>query len=842
MKRKSHYLLFLFLFLCGTISYAQTTISGKVVDESGQGLPGVSIYEKGKETSGTSSGTDGNYSLQVSSDDATVVFSFTGMQQKEINIAGQTKFDITLEEEIQALEEVFVTATSKPIRKIEAVTAVEAITAKEIERMNPVSLADLVRFTPGLFVQTQAGRVRNFVFTRGFPDATSNGFIYTSLMMDGLRTFASPEMVPDGGFRNDLNVERVEIVRGSAATLYGRGAAAGAINVISRTGGEQTSGTVKMMVGNNNWYQLDANINGALNTSKSWRYNVGGFWLTDDGFRNNVFPDRGGQIRGNLDYLFDKGSLRISAGYINLNVYNNLSIPYVGNELEQPAGNWETTDAILQAGNPFEGASWPAPNPVTGETGDNTYDDDYRRGNFSQGFNVGSELNLDLGNGWSLSNKLKFQDMIVGIGFDFGINTNFGDTQTRIIFGGGTTNGGSDSRELIDELRINKSIVGENAEHNIVFGGYISRFNALVNSVGSFYSANTADADKVEINREPFGFPFNLNFRDGDYTENTASIFAGDEIKINDKFTLNLGVRYDAIELDLTDNYQAGQENLNNQQDHSGWNYSAGFNYLFDPLTAIYGNFTSSFRAPDYGTYTPVRFLADTTILDKPRVENNEDITSIEAGFRKSTEDWSLDFGVFNTIIANRVVPAFVGAIATQVPVGDNRITGAEVNFIYTPQSVSGLYIRTSLTYQNTAYTDFQRVVNGSTRDLTGNRIANVPPLIWNFSVGYDSDRFGININNNFVSGRPVDIYNTFDYPARSLMDANAYVNIVKGLRVKVGVQNLTNVTHAASVISAQTDDAYRLADANNYSGDFRHVRGIPYLPRRIFGSIEYRF
>ncbi|MEM6698010.1 MAG: TonB-dependent receptor, partial [Bacteroidota bacterium] len=704
------------------------------------------------------------------------------------------------------------------------------------------SLADLVRFTPGLYVQTQAGRVRNLIFTRGFPDATSNGFIYTSLMMDGLRTFASPEMVPDGGFRNDLNVERVEIVRGSAATLYGRGAAAGAINIISRTGGEETSGTVKATVGNNNWYQIDANINGALNDSKSLRYNVGGFWLTDDGFRNNVFPDRGGQIRGNFDYLFDKGSLRLYGGYINLNVYNNLSIPYVGNELEQPAGNWETTDAILQEGNPFEDSSWPSTNPNTGVTTENTYDEDYRRGNFSEGFNIGSELKLDLGGGWSLNNKFKYQDMIVGVAFDFGTSIAYGDTQTRFIFGGGSTDGGTDSREFIDELRINKSIIGDKVNHNIVVGGYLSRINVLASTVGSLYTVNTADPDKLEFNREPFGFPFNLIFRNGDYIESTASAFIGDEIKINDKFTLNAGVRYDAIGIDVTDNYQAGQENLNNQQDHSGWNYSLGFNYLFDPLTAIYGNFTSSFRAPDYGTYTPVRFLADTTILDKPRVEENEDITSFEVGFRKSTGDWSLDLGFFNTLVANRRVPAFVGAIATQIPVGDNRITGAEVNLVYTPQSVNGLYIRTSVTYQNTSYTNFDKVVDGETLDLSGNRIANVPPLIWNLSIGYDSDRFGINFNNNFIAARPVDIYNTFDYPARSLMDANAYVKIVEGLRVKIGVQNLTNLTHAASVISAQTDDAYRIAAANNYSGDFRNVRGIPYLPRRIFGSVEYKF
>lgn len=832
----------LLIFLMSTSVQAQQLINGTVTGQDGLSLIGVTVVEKGT-SNGTNTDLQGNYEITVPSD-ATLIYMYTGLQSKEIQLSGSNRVDIVMDTEAQVLEEIFITATSKPIRRIEAVTAVESISAKEIERMNPTSLVDLVRFTPGIYVQTQAGRVRNFIFTRGFPDATNNGLVYTALLIDGVRTFGSTEMVTDGSFRNDLNVGKVEVVRGSAATLYGRGSAAGAINIISKTGGTDSKGTVKATYGQYNWFQLDANVNGPLNASKTLRYNIGGYWLRDSGFRENLFPDVGGQLRANIDYLLpkNKGNIRFYGGFIDLNVQNLLSIPYATTDLTQPTGAWTTRNIELQEGNPFEGSSWPITNPASGLTAENPYEPSYSDGNFSKGFNIGANLDLSLGNGFKLINKTRFQRMNVGIAFDFSISQNFGDNQTKLLFGGGGTNGGSDSGDFIEELRLVKSIESGNASHNFTVGGYFSRFNTRVESAGTFYSQNTADPNNPQYNREPFGFPFNLNFRNGDYDENTTSGFFGYEGKYNEKFTFNIGGRFDDIGIDVTDNYQAGQENLNNIQDHSGFSWSLGFNYLLSPLTAIYGNFLSSFRAPDFATYTPVRFLPDTQIIDKPRVEENENITSFEIGFRKSTGDFSFDGGIFNTQISNRTVSSFVGAIATQVPVGDNRITGAEVSLIYTPQSAKGLYARGSLTIQNTEYTDFIRATPDGDVDLSGNRIANVPPAIINFSLGYSNDKFGFNWNNNWLSSRSVDVHNTADYPSRLLMDANVNYNLTNDLSIKVGVQNLTNVTHASSVISAQTDDAFFLAAQNGNTGDFANVRGVPYLPRRFFGSITYNF
>ncbi|MDF1549429.1 MAG: carboxypeptidase-like regulatory domain-containing protein, partial [Bacteroidales bacterium] len=91
-------------------SYAQTTITGKVSDESGQPLPGVNIRVKGLVNIGTISDLYGEYTLNVPAEGTTLIFSFIGMQNLEIEIAGQTVINATLKAEDVSIDEVVVVA------------------------------------------------------------------------------------------------------------------------------------------------------------------------------------------------------------------------------------------------------------------------------------------------------------------------------------------------------------------------------------------------------------------------------------------------------------------------------------------------------------------------------------------------------------------------------------------------------------------------------------------------------------------------------------------------------------------------------------------------------------
>lgn len=120
---------------------AQFTVTGKVTDSDGMGIPGASILEKGT-TNGTITSVDGDYTLRISSANATLVFSFVGMETQEVAVAGRPSIDVTLKTSAIGLGEVVVTAmgVTKEAKKLGyAVTQVDGEKLAESTVVNPVN-------------------------------------------------------------------------------------------------------------------------------------------------------------------------------------------------------------------------------------------------------------------------------------------------------------------------------------------------------------------------------------------------------------------------------------------------------------------------------------------------------------------------------------------------------------------------------------------------------------------------------------------------------------------------------------------------------------------------------
>jgi hypothetical protein len=83
----------------------QKTISGRVIDQEGLPLPGVSVVVQGT-TIGVITDIDGNYTLQVPDDARVLVFSFVGMRRQAVNIGNLSTINVTMETETIGLEEV----------------------------------------------------------------------------------------------------------------------------------------------------------------------------------------------------------------------------------------------------------------------------------------------------------------------------------------------------------------------------------------------------------------------------------------------------------------------------------------------------------------------------------------------------------------------------------------------------------------------------------------------------------------------------------------------------------------------------------------------------------------
>jgi len=87
----------------------ELAVSGKVTAAGGEAIPGVSVFVKGTQN-GAITDADGLYTIQVNGINATLVFSFIGYSEQEIQVGGRTRIDIELQPSLKALDEVVVTA------------------------------------------------------------------------------------------------------------------------------------------------------------------------------------------------------------------------------------------------------------------------------------------------------------------------------------------------------------------------------------------------------------------------------------------------------------------------------------------------------------------------------------------------------------------------------------------------------------------------------------------------------------------------------------------------------------------------------------------------------------
>ncbi|HKL38575.1 MAG TPA: carboxypeptidase-like regulatory domain-containing protein, partial [Bacteroidales bacterium] len=106
-KRCLSWVLFALLLMGSQVMYAQIQIEGSVKNPEGDPLPGVNIVEKGTNR-GTTTDMEGYFTFTVSGEDATLVFSFVGMQTLEKKVGDQRTFDVVLQPASSELEEVVV--------------------------------------------------------------------------------------------------------------------------------------------------------------------------------------------------------------------------------------------------------------------------------------------------------------------------------------------------------------------------------------------------------------------------------------------------------------------------------------------------------------------------------------------------------------------------------------------------------------------------------------------------------------------------------------------------------------------------------------------------------------
>ncbi len=120
-------------------------IKGKVVDEKGHALPGVSVIIKGTSV-GVSTDINGNFTIKIPSSRQTLIFSFIGMETKEVNIKGKNNLNVTLLNDTQILNEVVAIATGyQNIDKRNLSSAVSSLKGENLREGGAISVDNMLQ-------------------------------------------------------------------------------------------------------------------------------------------------------------------------------------------------------------------------------------------------------------------------------------------------------------------------------------------------------------------------------------------------------------------------------------------------------------------------------------------------------------------------------------------------------------------------------------------------------------------------------------------------------------------------------------------------------------------------
>ena len=227
MERLKRFLLSMTLLFASTLLYAQTEVTGTVVDETGEGVIGATVMEKGT-SNGTVTDFDGNFTLQVEAG-KTLVISYIGYD--DIEVAAAPGMKVEMKESTSELTEVVVTGYTTQ-RKADLTGAISTVNVDELAKQNENNpIKALQGRVPGMNIAADgspsgAATVR----IRGIGTLNNNDPLY---IIDGVPTKAGMHEL------NGNDIESIQVLKDAAsASIYGSRAANGVIIITTKKGKE----------------------------------------------------------------------------------------------------------------------------------------------------------------------------------------------------------------------------------------------------------------------------------------------------------------------------------------------------------------------------------------------------------------------------------------------------------------------------------------------------------------------------------------------------------------------------------------------------------------------------
>ena len=793
-----------------------------------------------------------------------------------------------------AVEELIVTARAgAEQRKVEASYAITTVSEEKLRLQSPVSTAEALKNVPGFWVEASGGEAGANIRARGIP---LEGYSAVALQEDGT------PIQNDGGlgflnsdfsFRMDETIQRLEVVRGGPSSIFTSYAPGGVANFITRKGSDQFEGLVKAQVGDYGLARGDFWVGGPV---AGFRVGLGGFYRVSDGVRDPGYrADEGGQIRLSVGRDFERGSIDFNITHLDDNTIFFLGVPLTFDADGDTAG--------VPGFDPNYGTfAGPETSKFAFRTNRGPYQFDLTRGADVKLTQSTLTFKYELGAGWEVQDNLRYRTSDLARAGLFpntpvtaasrlaqiraSLPAALGATSVEYRFvnapgerfdvanqnGNGLVMDASMREqditldEWINDFRLLNSFEVGGQTHNLALGLYYAKVQETFFQIGASALVDVQDnarlLDMVALNAsgqvvanitEGGISRYGLQFNNAEGESDTIALYAADEWSINDQLRVDLGFRWERIEMSGR-NERSATVNLNQSpsladdqvlvgtgvfdpldREFDGWGATVGVNYQIQPNLGVFARYTYGFRLPSLGD-----FLTSPTRTD-PRVQG---IDLAEAGIKIDQPKFTVYATAFYTGFDSQSFSETRFDAATNTFVSRTEFTsttsyGVELEGMIRP--VDWFDVSFMGTAQDPRFGDFKFSTNVGgvlvPSDFTDNVQIRAPKVSGRITPGFNlmDGKLRLEGDLQYYGKRFSDAANTLIIPDYFLLNAQVRYNVTDNLSLYAYGTNLTNEIgltegnpRAGQFISGETGAKYYL--------------GRPELGRAFRAAVLYRF
>lgn len=202
----------------------------------------------------------------------------------------ESEINFTLKEDSKKLAEIVITASKNlnenalslgkiPIDPMDLPQSATIISKDIMQRQQVINMSDALQNANGVYIMGTTGGYQEEIAARGYAFTSSNTFKNGARFNNGIKTEFS-------------SVEKIEILKGGSAILFGNVAAGGVLNIVTKKPKFENGGEVSFRTGSYDLYKPTFDIYGAFNNSKVAAYRLNGSYEKARSFRNGVSSER----------------------------------------------------------------------------------------------------------------------------------------------------------------------------------------------------------------------------------------------------------------------------------------------------------------------------------------------------------------------------------------------------------------------------------------------------------------------------------------------------------------------------------------------------------------------